>query len=299
VITDTKIPMVTPAAGTLELDTAGKELFHRAVPSDSLGGRAIAKAITDAGNLLEGKSFDTVSLMVGDAPALVSFEEPIQTAMKDYGKPLSKTIRFSVSRESYRSEVSEILSGKPDMIVLVSSPADSAKIMQQAKQSGYKGDWFVTQDQTNAEYIKLAGADVVNGMYGLQEAAPEAAADLRKQFTEHLGHEPEIFQTNAYDAVNLLALSMYLADKEDGKVTRENIDARLEDVANPEDGDVVVTTFAEGAKAIDAGKGIDYQGLSGPVDFDEYGNITAPFDILQVRDGKFAPVSVIQAEELQ
>lgn len=299
VITDTGMPIVTPAAGTVELDAAGTELFHRSVPSDSLGGRAIAKAISDAGALLDGESFGTVSLMVGDAPALVSFEEPIQAAMEDYGTPLTSSIRYSVNRESYRSEVADVLGDDPDMIVLVGSPADSAKIMQQAQQSGYDGGWFVTQDQTNAEYIELAGGDVVEGIYGLQEAAPEAAADLREQFTEALGHEPDIFQTNAYDAVNLVGLAMYLADAEDGEVSRETIDARLEDVANPDEGDVVVTTFAEGKEAIDAGDGIDYQGLSGPVDFDEYGNITAPFDILQVQDGKFAPVSVIQAEELQ
>ncbi len=299
VIVDTKTPMVSPAAGTVELDSAGEEYFHRAVPSDSLGGKAIAKAISEAEELLKGESFETVSLMVGDAPALVSFEEPIQAAMEQYGTPLAKSVRYSVNRESYRSEVSDILGDDPDMIILVGSPADSAKVMAQAQQNGYDGSWFVTQDQTNAEYIELAGADVVEGVYGLQEAAPEAAADLRETFAEALGHDPDIFQTNAYDAVNLIVLAMYLADKEDGEVTRATVDARLEDVANPEDGDVVVTSWEEGKAAIDAGDGIDYQGLSGPVDFDEFGNITAPFDILQVQSGEFVPVSVIQADELQ
>lgn len=299
VIEDTKTPMVTPTAGTVELDNAGTSLFHRTVPSDSLGGRAIAKAISSSADVLDGKSFDKVSLMVGDAPALVSFEKPIQDAMDEYGSPLQSSLRYSVGRPSYRSEVAKVLRDQPDMIILVGSPADSANIMRQAAQSGYDGSWFVTQDQTNADYIKLAGADVVEGVYGLEEAAPEDAADLRQTFTDALGHEPDIFQTNTYDAINVATLAMYLADKEDGKVTRETVESRIDEVANPASGDVVVTSFEEGKKAIDDGKGIDYQGLSGPVDFDEYGNITSPFQILQVQDGKFAPVSTLDAEMLK
>jgi neutral amino acid transport system substrate-binding protein len=291
--------MVTPTAGTVELDNAGTSLFHRTVPSDSLGGRAIAKAISSSADVLDGKSFDKVSLMVGDAPALVSFEKPIQDAMDEYGSPLQSSLRYSVGRPSYRSEVAKVLRDQPDMIILVGSPADSANIMRQAAQSGYDGSWFVTQDQTNADYIKLAGADVVEGVYGLEEAAPEDAADLRQTFTDALGHEPDIFQTNTYDAINVATLAMYLADKEDGKVTRETVESRIDEVANPASGDVVVTSFEEGKQAIDDVKGIDYQGLSGPVDFDEYGNITSPFQILQVQDGKFAPVSTLDAEMLK
>lgn len=299
VVVDTEVPVITPTAGTVEFDTAGTSLFHRTVPSDSLGGRAIAKALSDPEGLLGGASVNTVTLMVGDAPALVSFQEPIEQSLADYGVPLAKTVNYSVSRESYRSEVSDVLKDDPDMIILIGSPADSAKIMQQARQNGYTGGWFVTQDQTNADYVELAGADVVEGVFGLEEAAPESAADLRKTFTEFLGHEPDIFQTNAYDAVNITTLAMYLAHTQDGEVTRETIEAHINDVANPAADDVVVTSFADGAAAIDEGKGIDYQGLSGPVDFDDYGNITAPFQIMQVTDGQFTGVAQIDAADLQ
>lgn len=299
VVVDTMTPVITPTAGTVEFDTAGTSFFHRTVPSDSLGGRAIVKAITESEDLLDGKSFDKVALMVGDAPALVSFEKPITSAMKEFGLPLSSSMHFSVSRQSYRSEVAQVLRDDPDMIVLVGAPADSASIMRQAKQSGYDGSWFVTQDQTNADYVKLAGAKVVEGVYGLEEAASEDAAGLRKTFSAALGHEPKIFQTNSYDAINVMTLAMYQAAKTDHEVTRATIEKRIDEVANPEQGDVVVTSFEDGKKAIDNGDGIDYQGLSGPVDFDDYGSITSPFQILQVKGGAFAPVAVLDAESLK
>lgn len=299
VVVDTETPVVTPTAGTVEFDEAGTSLFHRTVPSDSLGGKAIAKALSAPDEFLGGASVTNVALMVGDAPALVSFQEPIETSLEAYEVPLATSVNYTVGRESYRSEVADVIGNDPDMIILVGEPADSAKIMQQARQNGYTGGWFVTQDQTNADYIELAGPDIVEGVIGLEEAAPESAADLRETFTEFLGHEPDIFQTNAYDAVNVTTLAMYLSATEDGEVTRETIEAHLNDVANPEEGDVVVTSFQEGKEAIDAGDGIDYQGLSGPVDFNEFGSITAPFQILQVTDGEFVPVTVIDAEDLQ
>ena len=299
VILDTKTPVVTPTAGTVEFDKAGTSFFHRTVPSDSLGGRAIAKAITNSKDLLGGKSFSKVALMVGDAPALISFEKPVQSAMEEFGSPLSKSMRFSVGQQSYRSEVSQVLGDNPDMIILVAAPQDSASIMRQANQSGYKGSWFVTQDQTNADYVKLAGAQVVEGVYGLEEAAPKEAAGLRKTFTADLGHDPKIFQTNTYDAINVMTLAMYQAFKTDHMVSRATIEKRLDEVANPAPGDVIVTSYEAGKKAIDEGKGIDYQGLSGPVDFDDYGNITSPFQILQVKNGAFTQVAELDAAALR
>lgn len=299
VVVDTNMPVVTPTAGTVEFDTAGTSLFHRTVPSDSLGGRAIARALSDPDAHLGGASVSKVALMVGDAPALVSFQEPIEQSLTDYGVEHGTTVNFSVGRESYRSEVSDVLGGDPDMIILVAAPADSAKIMQQAKQNGYAGSWFVTQDQTNADYVELAGADVVEGIFGLQEAEADTEGNLRQEFEDFLGHAPDIFQTNTYDAVNVTVLAMYAAAAAGEDVTRETIEAHIDGVANPEDGDEVVTSFEAGKAAIDAGKGIDYQGLSGPVDFDDYGNITAPFQILQVQDGAFTNVAVLGAEDLQ
>lgn len=297
VVVDTETPVISPTAGTVEMDRAGEELFHRTVPSDALGGRAIARALTSPDEYLGGDSYERVALMVGDAPALVSFQEPIEQAMEEYGSPLVGTVSFNVDKASYRSEVGRALGNDPDMIIVVGQPADSAKIMQQARQSGYDGGWFVTQDQTNTDYVDLAGADVVEDVYGLQEA--EAAPDLRDRFAETLGDELDIFQANTYDAVTVTALAAYAAAQADGSVTRATLESHLPRVANPEDGDVVVSDFAAGKEAIDAGDGVDYQGMTGPVDFDEYGNITSPLTIMQVQDGQFGELATVQADALE
>lgn len=299
VIEDTKTPMVSPTAGTTELNTAGTELFYRTVPSDSLGGKAIARALTEPGKYLSGHTYKNVALMVGDAPALVSFQQPIVSSMNAYGQPLISNTKYSIGKDSYRSEVSSVMRKNPDMIILIGEPADSARIMRDARQLGYDGGWFVTQDQTNADFVKLATPQVAEGIYGLQESEPESATQLRDSVVKRLGHKLQIFQANTYDAVNVTALAMYAAKKAGDDITSQTLEANLDTVANPDEGDVVVTSFAAGKKAIDSGKGIDYQGLAGPVDFDKYGNITSPFDIMQVSKGSFQQVATVTGQDLK
>lgn len=299
VVTDSGVPFVSPTAGTTELDTAAKELFYRTVPSDSLGGRAIARAITDPAFLGREAPFERPALMVGQAAAFVSFEEPIERGIQEFGGELAETTRYSTGKESYRSEVEELLAANPDVIILVGEPADSARIMQDAFQAGYEGTWFVTQDQTNADYIELAGPELVEGIYGLIETVPEDVSGLLDQFTERLGAKPDIFQTNTYDAANVSVLAMLAAAEAGEEVTSDAVAQHLDEVANPEQGDVVVTTYTEGKEALQDGQGIDYQGLSGPVDFNEYGNIIAPFSIQQVQNGEFTDVGNVEATDLK
>lgn len=304
IIQDNGVPMISPTAGTTQLDKAGKLYFYRTVPSDSLGGRAIARAITNPQKYMgREEGFSSVVLMVGQAPAMISFKDPISESMAEYGSSLAAVIEYKTEKQSYRTEVQEALKANPDIIILVGTPEDSARIMQAAFEAGYEGAWFVTQDQTNDEFIDLASPELVEGIYGLEEVPAAETAErteaFKQRFKEYSGQEVKIFGTNTYDAANILFLAMLRAALRDGQVTRETIARNIAIVANPDPGDVEVTSYTEGKKALEAGKEINYQGLVGPVDFDEYGNITAPFAIRQVQDGAWTTVATISAEALK
>ena len=302
-IVDSGVPIVTPTAGTTALDEFNTEYIFRTVPSDSLGGRAIARAATDSEYLGTGSAFSRPVLMVARAPAMVSFEEPVQTSFADFGTPVVASLQFTPDKPTYRSEAMEALSHDPDVIVLVASPEDSARIMQAAFQAGYEGTWFVTQDQTTDDYIDLATSALVEGIYGLEEVAAPESAELNATFAERLkaynGQDVKIFGTNTYDAMNVMALAMARAARDDGEVTRATITANIRPVTDPGADKVVVHDFTSGKEALEAGNEIDYQGLVGPVDFDEYGNITAPFAIKRVVDGAWTTVTILPADALQ
>ena len=296
------VPMVSPTAGTTALDRACQDVCFRTVPSDSLGGRAIARAATDAQYLAGAEATRKPVLMVGNAPAMVSFKEPIARAFAAYGTPVAETITYTPGKPSYRSEVRSALANDPDSIVLVGTPEDSARIMSNAFQAGYQGRWFVTQDQTNSDFIELAGAQLVEGIYGLEEVASEASAErnraFEQRFRDYAGEDPQIFATNTFDAMNVLALAMLRAHLKDGELSRATLAENIDRVANPGDGKTVVHDYTQGARALKDGGEVNYDGLVGPTDFDQWGNITAPFGIRQVQNGQWTTVSTIAADAL-
>ena len=296
------VPMVSPTAGTTALDRACQDVCFRTVPSDSLGGRAIARAATDAQYLAGEDAARDVVLMVGNAPAMVSFKEPIARSFEAYGTPVVETITYSPGKPSYRSEVRGALANDPDSIVLVGTPEDSARIMSNAFQAGYQGRWFVTQDQTNSDFIELAGTQLVEGIYGLEEVASEESAErnraFEQRFRDYAGADPQIFATNTYDAMNVLALAMLRAHLKDGEISRATLAANIARVANPGADKTTVHDYTEGAKVLKDGGEVNYDGLVGPIDFDAWGNITAPFGIRQVQQGRWTTVSTIAADAL-
>src|SRR5699024_8286437 len=135
VLLDNGVSMVTPSAGTTALNEADDTYFFRTVPSDSLGGRAIARAATDARFLNQEQSFTQPVLMVGQSPAMISFRDPSVAAFESYGAPIAEVIEYNPGKPTYRSEVQQAMGADPNLIVLVGTPEDSVRIMQAAFQS--------------------------------------------------------------------------------------------------------------------------------------------------------------------
>jgi ABC-type branched-subunit amino acid transport system substrate-binding protein len=75
------------------------------------------------------------------------------------------------------------------------------------------------------------------------------------------------YAAESYDAVMLLALAAELAGSTDGV----SIAANLEDVSK---GGTKCSTWADCKALLDEGTDIDYDGVSGPVEFDADGEVT-------------------------
>lgn len=300
VIIENSLPMVSPTAGTIDLDQAGTDYFYRTVPSDSLGGRVIARAVSDPNTYLEGEEAQRVLLLIDEDPAFISFQGPIEQGMADFGAALSGTVTYVSSQAGYQAVLEEALSADPQIIILVGPPDDTALLMQTAADNGYQGGWFVTQDQTNPEYIELIGGQLANELYGIEEVPDDSAAERLAAFEEQLmaydGTEPQIFASSSYDAANVLFLAMTRAALIDGQISRSTINDNIPLVANPGEGKVEVYSYSEGKEALENGQEINYVGLNGAIDFDEYGNVTSPFGIFHVHDGQWQMISIVAAQ---
>lgn len=300
---ENEVPIITPTAGTTSLDDRGGDYVFRTVASDSLGGRAIAKAARET-EYNSVQNFSQMALVVGNEEVFQSFKAPIKSSFTEFGGAISTEIDFRTGKASYQSEVQSIMDADPEITALIGPNDDSVKIMESAFQAGYDGEWFATQDQTNEEFLAQSSDKVTDGMFGLQAASYQPAVDagvmeeFKDRIFEYAGwSELKIFGTNAYDAMNLMGLAMKQAASASDSVTGSTIASNIRTVASPPG--ETVTDYSGGAPMIEAGDEVDYQGVVGPINFDEDGDIVAPFKILQAEGTSWNDVSRLPPEALE
>ena len=104
--------------------------------------------------------------------------------------------------------------------------------------------------------------------------------DIRFQ---HLFDENEIpsleYTTHIYDAVVIIALAALAAGSADPE-------AYVSEMENVTRGGTKCRTYAVCASLLNGGIDIDYQGLSGPIDFDKYGDVTEGYYAVYTYDAE-------------
>ena len=98
----------------------------------------------------------------------------------------------------------------------------------------------------------------------------------------------------SYDAGAIVALAIAKAGD------AAAIKAAIPEVVSP-DGEKIFAGKDEFAKAlglIKEGKPIKYEGVIGPVNFDEYGDITGPFRLWKITDGAVTTVGEMSADDV-
>jgi branched-chain amino acid transport system substrate-binding protein len=122
------------------------------------------------------------------------------------------------------------------------------------------------------------GADVMAGQFG-QTGADDVNSPSYKRYQElwkaKTGSDAIApYSSPLYDAFIIEALAIEIG----GEATGEAINANMKKVTT---GEVQCLSFEECVKALREGKTIQYMGVSGPLQFNKYNNVVAPWVILQ------------------
>ena len=152
----------------------------------------------------------------------------------------------------------------------------------------------------SAEFIDSFGAQYLNDAFGTSSGTSPTAS------TEYFNGNFEAFSggikadapaaDRSYDAGAIVALAIAKAGKADAAA----IKAAIPEVV-AEGGEPIHAGKEEFAKAlalIKEGKPIKYEGVIGPVSFDQYGDITGPFRLWRIQDGTVTTVGELSADEV-
>jgi neutral amino acid transport system substrate-binding protein len=153
---------------------------------------------------------------------------------------------------------------------------------------------LLTDGVKTEDFPKLVGTSpdgklILAGALGTVPGADGKSLDeFSKRYKEKSGQEIGAYVPHSYDAAALVAIAAEAA--KDG--TGDGIKSKLREVANPPGKEV--TDVCEALKLVKAGTDIDYQGASGNVDLDEFGDVKGSYDVWEVKpDGKIAVIDKV------
>ncbi len=324
-----KLVEVSATATSAQL-TAGygpkKGYFFRTVPSDAYQAIAVALFARGGPSPDAGKGGCTRMDIVHNTD---TYGDPLASAIQTYFQAHGGAVPSSIgvpanALGSYTSQVQQVLTDLPGCLVLAVYPETAATFMQDLSNAlaptpptGWSHTFFVVgtdgtydpslitdglEDPSNP-----SGPSFVQGMYGTVALTNDHTRseynELANLYVAEVGLGPgksdlDPYTSNQYDAVVLELLAMQAAGTTtDGPAIQQ----AMFDVSR---GKVCGATpygpanLGDALSALRAGGDINYQGASGDVDFDDYGDVIANFLVWQVKGSGFVSHAQISATEL-
>jgi len=239
-----------------------KGLYFRTAPSDVLQGRVLGNLIVEDGN-------QTVGILALQDAYGTGLSKNISEAVKgSQGKVTPDPVIYDPKAAEFSAEVSKIKAADPEAIVVVGFD-ESAKIIQELVKQGIgpqqgKKLYLVDGNIGNALGEKLP-PNTLTGVKGTQPGA-EAPGDFRqKLLTVNPALKDFNYAGESYDATILTALAAIEANSDAGV----DIAKHLVDVSRQ---GTKCTTFKQCADLLKDKKDIDYDGISGPIEFSPKGD---------------------------
>ncbi|MFI4995905.1 MAG: ABC transporter substrate-binding protein [Hyphomicrobiales bacterium] len=223
-----------------------------------------------------------VFLMSIQAP----FAEPMRLksaeVLKKNGSELVGGLIYEKDKTTYRSEIDQALKSDPDLIYLNGYAPDVTIMLRDLFRAGFNGARFAQSYAVTTKVLESLPPEVTEGTYTVQPSSDidsPAFALAEKRLGEK---DPDSYETQATDWISLVLLTIAKAKEASGTALRDNI-RKISQGAG-----VKVYSAVEGLKLLADGKEINYEGASGPCDFNEIGDVTdCKFRYQIVEHGKF------------
>jgi branched-chain amino acid transport system substrate-binding protein len=250
--------------------------YFRTAPSDLLQGGVIGNQIVQDGN-------ENVGIIFQDTAYGQGLEKKAADVIKKAGASVVAAEAFPEGESNFDTIVDKVIAAGADSVLVISYD-EIKKIVPSLQKKKFDGSKIYLVDGNLANFSDQAWKGYLQGAQGslpggkTDEAFKQRAADLYKA---NYGKDLTEFAylAESYDAVILLALAAQQAGNDSGEAIMNNM-------TSVSTGGTVVTNFKDGLAALKAGKDIDYNGYSGPIEFDKNGDPTgASIGIWKYVDG--------------
>lgn len=287
------VMLISPASTADALsDLEDDGLFARTAPPDGLQGKALADRMEQELNGLQGK---TINIGARNDLYGTGFADSLEAELEKRGATVAEKVIYDPEQPSYNSEASQLTSGNPDNFVIIDFPETFAKLGPALARTG---NWspeqtFITDGLSSTDLTELLGAEETEGMLGTAPGAFSGNAPdaFDKLYKEAPGPARNLFDAPTFDDVILCYLAAVAAGSSEG----EEIAAAIVDVTGPGGAKYTFEQLPQAIEALQEGKDIDYEGVSGPIDWDENGDLSRYiYDISEFKGGQLVKVDTVE-----
>lgn len=268
-----RTPLVSPSStdsGITDLDDDG--FVYRTAPSDNLQARALADVVEEE----LGGTDATISLAARNDAYGQGFIDKFRAAWEAKGGRSTGPVLYDPEQPSYNSEAGEIVAGNPDAYVIIDFFETYGKMGASLVRTGrFDPTRLFTADGLASDRIPdTIPTRALAGARGTRPGTPESGPVVEQfaRIYRAAGGAPrQTFDAQNFDATMLCYLAALAAGSGDGADIAEQMQA----VSGPPGERFTFLELADGIRAIANGEEVDFDGVTGPIDFDDNGDPTA------------------------
>jgi len=267
IYSDAGIPQISPSATNPKYTRQGFKTTFRVVADDTqLGGTLGRYAV----NTLKGQSIAVIDDRTAYGQGVA--EEFSKAVVASGGKVVAKEYTTDKATD-FNAILTSIKGKKPDVVFFGGMDAVAGPMLRQMKSLGIAAKFMGGDGICSTDLIKLAGDSIADGQVfcaeagGVEKGSKYAVAKeaFDKKFKAKFNADVQIYAPYVYDSVKLMVAAMVKAGSSDP------------------------------AKYLPALAATKYDGVTGPISFDEKGDIKGgALTLKTVKGGKLEELAVIR-----
>lgn len=254
------VVMISPSATSPALSTLKDQgMLFRTIPSAALEGSALAEVV--------GKDRKVAVIYYLD-DADRALRDQLAAGLDKVGSTLVASEAFSATINDADKIVSVLTKAEPDVVILASpfnAMSKNKAIISALAKAKFAGSKLWLTSQNLADYSQELPKGTLTDANGILEGAvPDTAFQKRVKSADPAVKDYR-YAAEAYDATILAALAAIVAGNDSGRA----VAATLQAVSAS---GIKCTSFGECLDVLKTRDDIDYDGISGPIGFDDAGD---------------------------
>jgi len=265
-IVNAGVVQVSPANTSTAFDTYDdKGLYFRTAPSDVLQGAVLANTLVEDGH-------QNVAILARQDSYGEALANQVEKVFTESGGTIVAKELYDADVKSQTAPINAVAAEDPDAVVLISFEEVKTMIPDMITAGiGPKDKQVYFTDGNTSNYGTGADGFPAGTLEGVKATypGPEVSGEFKDRL---LGVDPKLkdftYGQESYDATIIAALAAVAAEDDAGT----SIGAKMQEVST---GGTKCTAFQECADLLADGEDIDYDGASGPLEFNDTGSPSA------------------------